>query len=886
VDGAGWPASCRPRYANGSGEIDLSTTRLRTGLAALTVATLMSILIPGTALAGPPAGPTIPVPSPAGPDQAQSATAGQTFDGGRVARPKPAPGKPWTQEQMRQMAQDRAIREKQNVYTDSAEVGSRPEPGLSLAPGNDLPTAPLDNDVNECVNAPGAKTSTGRVHNRFLYCRQARFGVEYWKLDDKGVPVELAGITTVLTTQIAYGSKQSRSVRIFLRVEPGSADYDKWGLIDRLTKAPYQHLIINVECLAGLDLPDPRCERGGDYVMKTISEWDDGAGWQHWDITSKKPTVQEGGVDFEWRHQWQFRYEGAALDDFQTVIPGHSVLRTLRCDSATYFRYQGEACVFDDVIPHLTYSTSDTGVSEVAAHIRNAQDTPNDTYPLVSPPRDKIIPGKFDPDDGLKPALHRLPNFDPRYQENQDHKDAACYLDGPADLNDYYRQLGLPAAGKTPVAGQDCDEYPFRITVEGAANPQWDFSVQGVNNSQNRRAGSRLGTYLRQDRILYYNDGFFVDITDGGGPYPEPEPFHVSAGPDLGGNEGQQLSVLGSADDFVDGRLYWSYAAGAGVDPGATCQFSNAGVEQPSVSCTDDGTYTLTLTYDDGTGDLVSDSATLNLRNVEPLIRAPNLAGKAAVPALGIQSPRPWQVFRVGQPVTVTTKYFDPGANDTQMCTVNWDDGTASQSFAGTGDTCTGTRTFTKAGMYTISPGITDDDGGVAAQTSVMVIVYDPAAGVGRGNGWLNSDTTGGFDFTASYPTRASTVPDGSMTFALPASLGVNLRTNQKMDWSVITPNGKIAIKGSAENIPGKKIRFLLYGQYGCPAGQTTGCQPGAHRLRMVVWDSTTYGDIPQGVPALYDNRLVAEFDIDRFEQQAIANGLIVIQHPPIQFGK
>jgi len=51
----------------------------------------------------------------------------------------------------------------------------------------------------------------------------------------------------------------------------------------------------------------------------------------------------------------------------------------------------------------------------------------------------------------------------------------------------------------------------------------------------------------------------------------------------------------------------------------------------------------------------------------------------------------------------------------------------------------------------------------------------------------------------------------------------------------------------------------------------------------MVVWDSTTHGPIPEGVPAIYDNRAGKPFDLDQAEPQNIAQGTIVIQHPPIQ---
>jgi hypothetical protein len=83
--------------------------------------------------------------------------------------------------------------------------------------------------------------------------------------------------------------------------------------------------------------------------------------------------------------------------------------------------------------------------------------------------------------------------------------------------------------------------------------------------------------------------------------------------------------------------------------------------------------------------------------------------------------------------------------------------------------------------------------------------------------------------------------------------------------------------------IPGQNVGFVLYGYYGCPAGVTEGCQPGPHRLRVVVWDSTQHGPIPEGAPALYDNRAGTSFDLDQANPQTVNQGLIQIQHPPIQ---
>jgi len=461
---------------------------------------------------------------------------------------------------------------------------------------------------------------------------------------------------------------------------------------------------------------------------------------------------------------------------------------------------------------------------------------------------------------------------------------------------------------------KSCDEYPMASTYEGAwtQSPQgpartfdWcgineprdtgnqGYSVCMIDAYQNSVGGSDLNVATYKNMRVIDGDKFYVQITgDSGGPNPNPPnyPPVVNAGPDVSGFEGERVALHGTATDPEGDALTiaWTYSTGPDVDPGAQCFIGDATKADTGIRCTDDGTFMVTLSVSDPYHDAPTvDTALVHLTNVEPRIRrntgndiAPTPRAQAD-PVLGIVAPKPWQLFRVGDPVTLTTNFDDPGTNDTQTCAIKWVDGTTTSGPA-PGYVCQATHRYSHAGMYTIKPRITDDDGGVSEATSVMVVVYDPAAGVAQGNGWLNSGGNGGFDFTSSYPLRSATVPDGAITFALPPALNLNLRNHQHLDWLVVTPDGKIAIKGTAERIPGQNVGFVLYGYYGCPAGVTTGCQPGPHRLRMVVWDSTAYGPIPEGVPAIYDNRAATSFDVDQANPQNIYQGLILIQHPPI----
>ena len=545
------------------------------------------------------------------------ATAGVAADGGSVTPRKQPTGKPFTQKQLAERSRARAIAENQQSFTESSTLDQPGTASRAAASGIDLPTSPLESDQDDCLNSTGADSDHGRVYNRSLYCLKSDTTVHYWKIDNKGVPVEEVGTTTISFLMMAYGSRQSRSIRVFFKTVERSADYE-WDW-DEQAKAPLQHLMVDVRCVSNV-VADTRCVLGGHATSKTFSAWNDGSDWVSWDITSTKPSLEESGTDHLWLHNWEVTFQSGLEDEFRTVVPGHTASRAIRCDSAAYFKSpkQPEACIFNDVIPHLEYSTADKGpkpsdgVAEVAEHIRAAQNNPNGTYPLVSPARDKKIPGKYtgSRDD---PPLRRIAKSDVQYEQNGDHKTAACYGTGTPELRDKYFGLGLPTRPDT--SHQDCDEYPFAITREGAANPIWDFSVRAVNNRQNRRAGQRLGQYFGHDRILLdNNDGFYVNITDTPVDNPGNDRI-VDAGPDVTGTEGSMIHLAGAADAAEEGSVRWSVTAVSGTDAGATCAFGDVEAPDTYLTCQDDGVFEVTLASDDGIDAAWSDSATVTVED-------------------------------------------------------------------------------------------------------------------------------------------------------------------------------------------------------------------------------------------------------------------------------
>jgi len=182
------------------------------------------------------------------------------------------------------------------------------------------------------------------------------------------------------------------------------------------------------------------------------------------------------------------------------------------------------------------------------------------------------------------------------------------------------------------------------------------------------------------------------------------------------GNEGAAIPVSGTATD-PDGdplTTTWSVAPASGVDAGATCTFANPAALSTTVTCTDDGTFTLTLTVSDGVNPAVVKTGTLTVANLAPSVT--------------ITAPANGTLFQLADPVPVTASFTDPGTNDTHTCSVDFGDGTIIPGTvveaAGAG-TCTATHTYSTGGMKTIKVTVTDDDGG-AGSASVTIDINSP----------------------------------------------------------------------------------------------------------------------------------------------------------------
>ncbi|MFI6894974.1 DUF2599 domain-containing protein [Streptomyces sp. NPDC050256] len=382
-----------------------------------------------------------------------------------------------------------------------------------------------------------------------------------------------------------------------------------------------------------------------------------------------------------------------------------------------------------------------------------------------------------------------------------------------------YKQLWCHTAfGSTGQGGPTWDLEAWRDNIP------WGQVVSGIADHHCNWGDSDGGYYYRPP-------------TDDN----EPEDLApvVNAGPDVTVDEGSDVTLDGEVwDDGGKATSKWTYRPVSGVDEGASCTFSDASSTRSTLRCTDDGTYRVTLTADDKVNRPAPDSATVTVRNVAPKL---SLAG-----------PKDWDVHRVGDTVRLKATFTDPGSNDTHTCEVTWDDGTVDRFPAADGNCSTG-HAFDVAGMDTIKVRVTDDDRGSDSGRS-MVVVYDPRAGLLTAAGALGDGAK--VVAAAKYPTAGSTKPLGTVVLDVPDGQGRTKLVSTRLDWLVITPDGKAAVKGRSAT-----HGYLGYARNG--------------KFRGVVWPLSA-GDVPPR-NATYDSTPGASWDVDEAEPQPMALGVTVI---------
>jgi endonuclease/exonuclease/phosphatase family metal-dependent hydrolase len=530
---------------------------------------------------------------------------------------------------------------------------------------------------------------------------------------------------------------------------------------------------------------------------------------------------------------------GKALFSHEPVVGQPNVTQSMGCASTRLRGRTIQACVV-----HLPA----TGADDARAAARAAADAVN---PFVLAGIPVIVSGDFnlEPDDSGLDAFYNHDGGFGLFNESDETDRAFC----PEARDDFQESCRSGEVTFPTIVFPKKFDYVF-VSRGGFVEPRGDATTTDVSDHVPLRGRASL-----------------LRAPGGGGGEPGPgpgdQPPTVDAGPPVGGDEGSAITLLGSATDPESTpSVSWSYAPVGGVDPGTSCSFADPNSARTTITCNDDGVFRATLSASDGVNPTVSDSTLVTVRNVPP--------------RLSLTGPRPWQVFRVGTPVSLTASFTDPGANDTHTCSVAWDDGTEETYLPGSGDRCDRPHTFTRPGMFTIDAKVTDDDGGVGSGT-VMVIVYDPDGGFETAGIQIESPlgalageplTVGPAhsEFNVQYrPGESGPAPSGGkVSFRFDGHFDLD---STSLEWLVVTPDDKVATKGVA-TVAGRpgNYGFVLYAYDAEP-----------DRYRLVAWPLAA-GSNPDeaGRDALtYDNRRGASFDLDEADPQPITGGNLALHH-------
>jgi hypothetical protein len=196
-------------------------------------------------------------------------------------------------------------------------------------------------------------------------------------------------------------------------------------------------------------------------------------------------------------------------------------------------------------------------------------------------------------------------------------------------------------------------------------------------------------------------------------------PTSLAGGP-YSGNEGSAISVTGSGNDPDGGSVTFLWTA-----PSA-CTFASATSASTSVTCNDNGSYTLTLTVKDDEGSETPSTASLTVANVAPTatFNAPSSVDEGSSISLSLTSP-------------VDPSTADVGAGFTYF----FDCGTGSGYGSGS-STNTHSCATTDNGSRTVKGKIQDKDGESTEYTATVAINNVAPTVSAGGNASINEGAT------------------------------------------------------------------------------------------------------------------------------------------------
>jgi hypothetical protein len=194
----------------------------------------------------------------------------------------------------------------------------------------------------------------------------------------------------------------------------------------------------------------------------------------------------------------------------------------------------------------------------------------------------------------------------------------------------------------------------------------------------------------------------------------------ASAGDSWSGDEGSPVALTGAGSDPDGGDVSYAWSVSD-----AGCNVASPASASTSVTCSDNGTFTATLTVTDDEGSVATDQALLQIQNVAPVVQ--------------ITSPTDGSSFSlVLGALSVSAGFGDAGSGDSHTCFVKLTAGAEalSEAMPVSQGSCSGDVVPPEAGDYTLTVEVRDDDGAVGT-ASINLTVMGALSGAVTAGGWF-----------------------------------------------------------------------------------------------------------------------------------------------------